>query len=346
MDKVDLKNSPKYVRLSLAAGITLNLIDGRFYRNARLYCINLLLTYAKGCTANCSYCGLSKVRPGEYESKSFIRVTWPVFPTEVVVDKIKDKEKEIKRVCISMITRRESVNDTIRISRMIRKVSDIPISLLISPTVVLERDFLEFKEAGADKIGIAIDAATPILFEKHRGKGVNGPHKWDRYWKTFEVAIKYFGEGNVGSHFIVGLGETEKEMVQAIQKVKDIGGETHLFSFYPEAYSLLQNHPRPSIPTYRRIQLARYLIDEGISRLEYMKFDDKERIVDFGIDVTQYVESGKPFMTSGCKGKDGEVACNRPYANERPSEEPRNFPFLPSKEDIEKIKTEIWDYTT
>ena len=95
-----------------------------------------------------------------------------------------------------MITRRESVNDTIRISKMIRKVSDIPISLLISPTVVLERDFLEFKEAGADKIGIAIDAATPILFEKHRGKGVNGPHKWDRYWKTFEVAIKYFGEGN------------------------------------------------------------------------------------------------------------------------------------------------------
>ncbi len=338
--------SPEYVRLSLAAGITLDLVPGRFYRNAKLYCVNLLLTYHAGCTANCSYCGLSKVRPGVYEDKSFIRVSWPVFPTDLVIEKLVEKQNEVKRVCISMITRRQAVRDTIEITKRIREKVDIPVSLLISPTVTFERDFPEFLEAGADKIGIAIDAATEELFDKHRGSGVGGPHKWKKYWETFEIALKYFGEGNVGSHFIVGLGETEKEMVEAIQKIKDMGGETHLFSFFPEPNSLLENHERPPISTYRRIQLARYLIDEGISRVEKMSFDEKGRIRDFGVDIMPYVEMGTPFMTSGCKGRDGKVACNRPFANERPSDEIRNFPFPPEKEDIEKIKEEIWDYST
>ncbi|MFL7807311.1 MAG: hypothetical protein AB8I80_01700, partial [Anaerolineae bacterium] len=37
------------------------------------------------------------------------------------------------------------------------------------------------KDAGADKIGVAIDLATPELFDKHRGRGVGGPHQWERY---------------------------------------------------------------------------------------------------------------------------------------------------------------------
>ncbi len=340
--------SPEFVRTSLAAAITLDLVPGRFYRDAKLYCINLLIMHRNGCTANCSYCGLSKIRPGMYEKKSFIRVGWPVFRTEEVVERMKEKRErgEIKRVCISMITRRKAVEDTIEIARMIKKEMDIPISFLIAPTVVLERDFPRFLDAGADKIGIAIDAATPELFEKHRGKGTGGPHRWERYWKCFSEALKYFGEGNVGSHFIVGLGETEREMVEAIQRIKDMGGETHLFSFFPEENSLLENHPRPPVSVYRRVQLARYLIDEGISRYDWMRFDEHERITDFGVPVDEWVESGEPFMTSGCKGEDGKVACNRPYANERPSEEPRNFPFPPTREDVEKIKEELWDYTT
>ncbi len=336
--------SPEYLRTSLAASITLGFKNGKFLRDAKLYCVNLLITYKDGCTANCAYCGLSKVRPGEYEEKSFIRVSWPLYKTEEIIERIK-KNKEVKRVCISMITRRKAVDDTIEITKNIRKESDVPISLLISPTVVIEDDFRIFKDAGADKVGIAIDAATEEIFEKFRGKGVNGPHKWERYWECFNEGIRYFGKGNVGSHFIVGLGETEFEMLRAIQDIKDIGGETHLFSFFPEEFSLLQNHIRPSIPKYRRIQLGRYLIDNDITRIEKMKFDEKGRVLDFGLRIEDFVHKGEPFMTSGCTGKDGKVACNRPFANERPSEELRNFPVLPEKEDLDKIMEELWNYT-
>ena len=153
-------------------------------------------------------------------------------------------------------------------------------------------------------------------------------------------------------HFIVDLGETEEEMVKAIQKAYDMGALTHLFSFFPEEGSLLENHPQPPIGTYRRIQLARYLINKGISRYENMKFDDKGRIIDFGISKEVYseaVESGLPFMTSGCASKNREGACNRPFSNCTPYQayigELRNFPFRPNKIDIAIIRRQLKDYS-
>ncbi len=47
--------SPEYVRTSTAAAITMGKLPGRFLRQAQLYCINLLLTYDQGRTANCAY---------------------------------------------------------------------------------------------------------------------------------------------------------------------------------------------------------------------------------------------------------------------------------------------------
>ena len=41
--------SPEFMRMSLAAAMTLGFKQGLFYRNAKLYCINLLLTYDEGC---------------------------------------------------------------------------------------------------------------------------------------------------------------------------------------------------------------------------------------------------------------------------------------------------------
>ena len=114
---------------------------------------------------------------------------------------------------------------------------------------------------------------------------------------------------------MVGMGETEKEMCQAIQRVRDLGGNTHLFSFFPEANSVMANHPQPPMDQYRRIQLARFLIDNGASNVDRFVYDTREQLTDFGIPrehLEEIIDSGEPFRTSGCTGYDGEVACNRP----------------------------------
>ena len=96
------EESPEYVRTSLAAAMTLGFKNGLFYRNAQLPCINLLLTYSAGCAGNCGYCGLSMRRPGVYVDKSFIRVEWPTYKLDDIIDRIAKRKNKIRRICLSV----------------------------------------------------------------------------------------------------------------------------------------------------------------------------------------------------------------------------------------------------
>jgi biotin synthase-related radical SAM superfamily protein len=339
----DHKESPEYMKMSMGAALTLGFKKGRFYRNARLHCINLLQVYSGGCSASCAYCGLSGKRSIKKGKKSFIRVDWPTLFLEDIIEKMKINKHRFSRICISMITRKPASRDVIFILEKIKAVLDTPISVLISPTIMNSDDLLRFKEKGVDKIGVAIDTATRQLFKKYRGNGVGGPHQWETYWGTYKKSLEIFGYRNVGVHLIVGLGESEKEMAHTIQYAYDLGGGTHLFSFYPEIGSQMEICQPPSIGQYRRIQLVRYLIDQGISEFADFHFNNSEQIIDFGMslpELSRIIRSGLPFMTSGCTGHDGKVACNRPYAN-FPPPNIRNYPFDLNDEDIEQIEKQL-----
>ncbi|MFH1721208.1 MAG: radical SAM protein [Candidatus Altiarchaeota archaeon] len=348
-----MNESPEYVRLSWAAAMTLGFEPGRFYRDAKLYCINLLLTYNDGCKGSCSYCGLAANRREEFkssvDSQSFIRVGWPTYPIEEVASRI-PKVSHAERVCVSMVTHPRAYKDTLTVLETVSSKSNILLSALITPTLVSKRiQFEELRDAGVDWIGIATDTATNGLFDKLRGAGVNGPHRWENYWEAIENATRAF-EG-VSVHLVAGLGETEKEMVGAIQKARDLGGDPHLFSFYPEEGSAMESHPQFPNSAYKRLQLARYLIVNDLVRSDQLGFDGGERILDFGVEggiIDDAINSGTPFTTNGCPGKNGEVACNRPYSNCTPRQaaagELRNYPFHPTVEDIQNIKQELKTY--
>jgi biotin synthase len=338
------QESPTYVRVSLAAAMTLGFVNGWFYRNARLGCVNLLLTYTDGCRANCAFCGLAREKPEAWADRKFIRVPWKTYPADEVIEGLKQGPSHVKRVCISMITHPRAQADTLTLCREIAQQTGLAVSLLISPTLLGYGDLLAMKDAGADRVGIAVDAATPALFESLRGRAAKGPHKWDKYWDIYGKSLEIFGQGKAGVHLICGLGESETEMTQAISRARAMGGCTHLFSFFPETGARMQDHVPPAMGTYRRIQLARRLIDGDLTRFERMSFDASGRIIDFGVSadvLERAIASGQPFETSGCPGPDGRVACNRPYGNEKPGPEIRNFPFPPEREDIERIRREL-----
>ena len=333
-------SSPLFVKTSLAASISLGMEQGLFARGCGCTCLNILLNYEDGCYAKCGYCGLSADRSGQ---STFIRVRWPVYSLESILEKLGERRHPFKRVCVSMITHPRAVDDSCTIINSFVSRTAIPVSALLCPTIMNgAADMQRIKDAGADRVGIAIDAATPPLFDKIRGAGAGGPHKWERYFAAVEEAVSVFGKYKAGVHLIVGLGETEKEMASIIDECYRMGALAHMFSFYPEQGSLLENLERPSIGRYRRIQLARYLINEGISGFSEFAFSPAGKIVDFGVDIEPFVEKGIPFMTSGCPGNDGQMACNRPFSNERPSEPIRNFHFEPDDDDKKTIASQIF----
>ncbi|MBM3300982.1 MAG: radical SAM protein, partial [Deltaproteobacteria bacterium] len=197
--------SSDYVRLSLAAAMTLGFVKGWFYRNAKLGCINLLLTYADGCKAHCAFCGLAGEKERRASGGSFIRVPWRIFPTDAVVEAVKSAPSHVSRVCISMITHPRSRRDVLHICRRVALETGKSVSLLISPSVLHRDDLQAMKDAGADRIGVAVDGATKPIFDKLRGRPVRGPHSWERYWKTYEQSLYVFGQGMAGVHLICGL---------------------------------------------------------------------------------------------------------------------------------------------
>jgi len=339
------KESPDYLQVSTAAAIALGLKRGRFWRGAKLRCANLLLTYADGCKGACQYCGLNRHRLQRTTSNgandsTFIRVGWPTFSTDEIISALRQTNL-IERVCIAMVTHKRATRDTIALAEKIHNEVGIPISGLITPTLLDTDSLEELRRRGVDKIGIAFDAATLPLFRRLRGLGEKA---WNIYWRRFEECVRIFGEGQVGSHFIVGLGETEREMAFAMQRVRDMGGVNHLFSFYPEVGTSMERIPPPPIAQYRRIQLAAEIIDSGLASARDFEFSDAGEIVSFGIppeELERLMDDGRAFMTRGCTGKDGRVACNRPFANSLPGEGLRNYPFEPTAEDIALIRKQL-----
>ncbi len=341
-------DSPDHLRLSLAAAMELGFSPGTFHRGARLHCVNLLLTYDPGCRANCAFCGLSRDARRRLNDRQFIRVSWKVFRTDDIIDRLRKIQDRgvVQRVCLSMITHPRAMAHTLALTGRLSREVNLPLSLLIAPTVMTGDDLKSLRDAGAERIGVAIDGATPEIFDRLRGRGVKGPHRWDHYWRIYAQALDLFGPGMAGVHLICGLGETERELAGAMARAREMGGSTHLFSFFPERASAWYERPQPPLAVYRRIQLARHLIDHDLIGFADLAFDDQDRIADFGLAddaLERAIVSGEPFMTSGCPGQTLAAACNRPFANERPGQPIRNFPFPPTEADIALCREQLFD---
>ncbi|HEX7219792.1 MAG TPA: radical SAM protein [Burkholderiales bacterium] len=344
--------SPEYVQMSTAAALTLGIMSGKMYRCECTRCLNLLLTYPEGCRANCAYCGLARHREAErdYADRNFIRVDWPAVPLDMTIDIVAKagESTPFHRMCISMITHPRSDADTVTVLKKWTARIDpgtLPVSILSNPTTMTREDVERLHELGADIFTVALDAATPEIFERTRGKGVQSPHSWQKYWQILMDAREIFGPQKFGAHIIVGMGETERDVLELVQKLVDLGGHSHMFCFFPEKGSLMDHLPATPRDQWRRVQLARYLIDYRGGRVENMKFDEAGRVTDYGFpqsEIDQVVGEGVAFRTSGCPGKfaDDVSACDRPYGDSPPSNI-ASYPFQPNKMDLRKIRKQL-----
>ena len=344
--------SPEYVQMSTAAAITLGIMNGRMHRCSCTRCLNLLLTYPEGCRANCAYCGLARHREAErdYADRNFIRVDWPAVPLERAIDIVArdGAASPFHRMCISMITHPRSDADTVTVLKQWTNRIDpsaIPVSILSNPTTMTREDVVRLRDLGADIFTVALDAATPEIFDRTRGKGVQSPHSWSHYWQILMDARDIFGPQKFGAHIIVGMGETEHDVLSLVQQLVDLGGHSHMFCFFPEKGSLMDHLPATPRDQWRRVQLGRYLIDYRGARVERMSFDSQGRVIDYGIpaaDVETVISEGIAFRTSGCPGKfrDDVSACDRPYGDSPPSNI-ASYPFQPGTSDLRRIRRQL-----
>ncbi len=323
------------IRVSSGSAIVLGLLEG--FLNAKPTTA-YFLTYLEGkCTANCGFC--SQAKSSKSRADMLSRVAWPAFETKEVVSKLATavQRGEIKRVCIQALNYPTVFEDFLTFLEEIKSQGmKVPISVSCQP---LDREEMKkLADAGVESVGISLDAATKEIFDRVKGNFAGGPYDWDRQRDALIDAVEVFGRGKDSTHLIVGLGETEKEMVKAIQWCVDNSVYPALFSFTPIPGTALEHRCSPTIGHYRRIQLARLLIVQGKTRFEKMGFNEEGCLVYFGVSHGQLenvIRSGKPFLTSGCPN------CNRPYYNEKPSGPLYNFPVQPTLQEIKEIEKQL-----
>jgi len=322
---------PENVRVSIGSAIILGLLKGRL--DEKPTTIYILMCRNQKCSANCGFCPQSRNSKGRADRLS--RITWPKFFTANVIDAIEKKVNSniIKRVCIQSLNYPEAFKDVICLVEKLKSRVKVPVSVSCKP--LTKQEMKKLADAGVNRLSFALDAATKQIFRKVKGQGVGGPYKWQTQQKALKEAVEVFGEGVVSTHLIAGLGETEKELCTAIQWCVDSGIYPGLFAFTPVPGTALENNAPPQIMRYRRIQTAHYLLTNEKTCLKNMEFYPDERIKGFGVTtekLIEIIESGKPFLTSGCPG------CNRPYYNERPGTILYNYPRQLKSEEIKEVK--------
>jgi lipoyl synthase len=341
--------SPDWVRISTASAIALRFRSGRFNRTFDFGGINLLLNYESGCRSDCSYCGLARTRPGAYEDKSFIRVEWPLVNTDELVDRMAKYEDKLTRLCISMVTHGRAYADTCEITARIHAKVKAPLSILVAPPTLNRERLQTFKDLGTDMIGIGLDAVTEDLFRRHRTDVPSGGGlSWEKYWEVVHDSRDIYGPWKVNCHTLVGLGETDHDLVDTFVQLRDKQIFSYLFCFNPEPDSRLAEHTKSAISRWRRIQLVKHLVESEGFGWQHFAFDDDGALTsirgvedqDFAV-IASTVDEGSAFMTDGCPGEKGEPGCTRPYGSYRPSEPIRDYPFQPSDEDLHDIRSEL-----
>lgn len=100
--------------------------------------------------------------------------------------------------------------------RAIKNEVDIPIHVQLEP---INRYWLEkLYESGADTIGIHVE----VFDEQIRNKVIPGKPPLSEYFESWRLAVDLFGEWNVSSWLLTGLGENIQSVIEGFKKMTEM----------------------------------------------------------------------------------------------------------------------------
>jgi biotin synthase-related radical SAM superfamily protein len=273
------------------------------------------------CRRDCAFC--AQARSSTAAATALSRVNWPSWQEEEVlqaVDKAYD-HGTIERCCLQATVSPGSLDRVKGIAA--RLGSRLPVSASVVAGVDQVRELLE---AGVERVGLSLDAVNEEAYRRVKGGDLS------RSLSIIRDAAACFPE-RITTHLMVGLGETEEDMVRMMALLLNWAVNPSLFAFTPIRGTAMQGESPPPLDSYRRLQAARHLLVREVSSLGNFRFSNQGRIMDLGVpgsELESVLADGQAFRTSGCPG------CNRPYYNEPPRGPLYNFPGRPSAEEVRR----------
>jgi len=111
---------------------------------------------------------------------------------------------------------KKAVDEMVAVVKKIRKAIDAPIG--VEPYIVNRSDIVRLKEAGADEIKINIQSYDRKIFKK-----VCPKLSYEKILERLSDAVEIFGRGKVTSNIIIGLGETDENILSGSEHLAKEG---------------------------------------------------------------------------------------------------------------------------
>ncbi len=263
------------------------------------------------CRRDCAFC--AQARSSKASAAALSRVSWPSWDENEVLDAVEQAHADgrIQRCCLQVTVGPGSLAQVRTI--VTRLAPHLPISASLVANVAQVGELLEL---GVERVGLSLDAANEEAYRRVKGGDL------DRSLAVIGEAARRY-PGRITTHLMVGLGETEEEIVRMMALLLDGGVMPALFAFTPIRGTALEGGSPPLLDSYRRLQVSRQLLLEGLCTSDDLSYSKQGRISSLGLprsELEQVLADGKAFQTSGCPG------CNRPYYNEPPRGPLYNYP--------------------
>ncbi len=300
------------------------------------------------CSMSCGFC--AQARTSHASALNLSRVTWPEFSLAQTINRLARAVERgvIRRCCLQVTAGQGYFERTLGVIKAIKAATGVPLDAAILPPTM--DHVVELIAAGVDHVGFGLDAASERVFRRVKGGD------WTRSLRLIQETARRY-PGRATAHLIVGLGETEQEMVETIQALHNWGVIVGLFAFTPVRGTEMAHVPPPPLESYRRMQVARHLIAHGLARANDFTFSPegpwsfgpvlvvqdkcpktKGRLTDWRLpQLPALLADGVAFQASGCPD------CNRPYYNERPGGPMYNYARPLSPAEIQRALAALKD---
>lgn len=125
-----------------------------------------------------------------------------------------------------------------RCGQAVKQAAGLPVEVQFEPPLdlgVLD----EVGETGIDSVGIHVESFDPaVLAHVAPGKARTGI---ERYFEVWKRAVEIFGEGQVSTYVILGMGEDPELTVEGCRRAIDMGVYPFVVPLRPVAGSLMQD---------------------------------------------------------------------------------------------------------
>lgn len=149
-------------------------------------------------------------------------------------------------------------------ARAVKAAVDLPIQVQCEPpedNIWHQR----MKDAGADALGMHLEAVTPQVRERIMPGKASVP--LEKYFSSFEAAVKVFGRGQVSTYILAGLGDTREAILEMSERLVRMGVYPFVVPFVPISGTPLESHPAPASEFMAGIlePLSRIIINGGLN---------------------------------------------------------------------------------